>query len=227
MNRKTLILIAVLVAGCSSGTSVQNSDEAKEIICKDETVSLTEDNTIDLTIESDWAYDFSDIEELKINNEIVLTGLIQSIDGISMTVATKKFSGYPYEYGNLVVTDVLQGNCDRGEITFARGGGVISVAEYEKYAPEEMVINDDKHRKDSGDESVNKENSYLNMRFDGDIEIEEGKSYLFFGNINEEGVFVINNMQYGSREIDENGEMLKNNETGEWESLADFMERYF
>ena len=139
----------------------------------------------------------------------------------------------------------IKGSVDSDSINFYRAGGVISIAEYEKDAPAEMVANEEKHRKASGNENIDKNANFYEWKEDGDIDIEAGKTYIFFAMYNEEtGYYNILGAQYGSREIssgeandgndkismnalDKDELKLKNNDSGKYESLKEFIDKYF
>lgn len=151
------------------------------------------------------------------------------------------FNFMPKTYGRISVLENLKGNMNQDEIQFARAGGVISIADYEKYASKEMIINDDKHRLDANQGNIDKENTYHKYLLDGDIDLEAGKTYLFFGSFYESGVFSIYGAQYGAREVRQkdtnnstfralpevNSLEIKNNDTGEYERLDSIIEQYF
>ena len=168
---------------------------------------------------------------------------MDSIDGCSTTVGSGEFSPVPEEYGKISVIKSIKGEIKNKSIKYARPGGVISVAEYEKYAPEEAAKNEEENRKASGKENFDKNRSFYEMRHDGDIKIEIGKIYLFFAMFNREtGYYFIFGDQYGSRKIsgmsgddkkafikslDKDELKLRDNDTGKNESLKNFIEKYF
>ena len=132
----------------------------------------------------------------------VFIAKVESIDGCSTTVGNGRFSPIPAEYGKMRVLRNIKGSVDGDSISYYRAGGIISIAEYEKDAPAEMIANEDKHRKESGNENIDKNANFYEWKEDGDIDIEVGKTYIFFAMYNEERgtttYLVLNN---GSREI--------------------------
>lgn len=186
---------------------------------------------------AETAIDISDVAQLRDFHTNVFVGTVDSIDGCSTTIATGEFIPMPQTYGKITVLENLNGEVPEQTITFARSGGIISVADYEKNAPKELVANHEKHR----NKEIDKENTYLNYYFDNDITIEAGKTYVFFGSFEKTGVFSIDGMHYGTREVVESSTkqsafrsmpqasslQLKNNDTGQFESFADFKATYF
>lgn len=194
-----------------------------------------------VSMQAEYVIDISNIEELINAYDHVFIGTVDSIDGCSTTIGTNSFNFIPKTYGTLSVLDDLKGNMNQDKIQFARTGGIISIADYEKNAPKEMLVNDEKHRLDANQESLDKESTYHKYLLDGDIDLEAGKTYLFFGTFYESGVFSIYGAQYGAREVRQkdtnittfrslpevNSLEIKNNDTGEYETLDSIIDQYF
>ena len=151
---------------------------------------------------------------------------MESIDGCSTTAAENAFNPIPYEYGKISVLKNLKGQTNSNTINFAR----------------EMIENDDKHRKEAGQEKIDKASTYVELRYENDIILETGKTYLFFMNyVSSTNTYIVNGVQYGTREIyqpssksslfrelpNESTLQVKNNDTGEFESLDEFIDLYF
>lgn len=192
--------------------------------------------------EASYEYDISDPFELKKDTDHVFIGTIDSIDGASNTIGTGSFTLIPRTYGKLTVLQEIMGSFDSDTITYAKYGGVISLADHEKDMPEDMRKNDQLHRTASGQENIDKENTYYDFLMAEDIHLEAGKTYLFYGSFYEgTDIFLIKGQQYGTREVMEQASgissfrelpdtsrlSLKNNETGEYESLDEYLRRYF
>lgn len=99
-------------------------------------------------------------------------------------------------------------------------GGIISFAEYEKGLREEQKK---KIGLCSRLNKIEKENSYVLYRPEGDIEIEEGKTYLMYLDYNSdyEG-YSFRFMEYGLREVKYIEEIyVLNNVTNEWENITE------
>lgn len=249
---KTLVILLCSLAfvACAdkhekaSNKAVENREQATEAEGIKYFDYLDEINAQDIEIvstQAEYEIDISNIENLINAYDHAFIGTIESIDGCSTTIGMNSFNFMPKTYGKVSVLDNLKGDIHQDEIQFARAGGVISIADYEKYAPKEMIINDDKHRLDANQGNIDKENTYQNFRLENDIVLEAGKTYLFFGTFYESGVFLIDAAQYGAREIRQkdtnittfrtlpevNSLEVKNNDTGEYEMLDSIIDQYF
>lgn len=202
---------------------------------------IDKDSLEKIDISSYFKINISDVESLRDDVSNVFIGTVDSILGTSTTIGVGRF-GSPKTYGNITVLQNLKGEITESVITYARPGGIISVADYEKDAPEIFVKNMEEKRIADGTPEIDKENTYLEFKFEHDIEFEVGKTYMFFARkSNVDDVYTIDGLQYGTREIkqeksnlnsfrvlpSETSLLLKNNDTQEYESLNGFLERYF
>lgn len=116
------------------------------------------------------------------------------------------------------------------------------MANLEKDAPQELIENREKHRLEVVNENVDEENTYVNYMEKDDIQLEAGKTYLFFTTyIPKVNAYGINGAQYGAREIlnvktnktvfrtmpEIKNIQVKNNDTNEYESLNNLIQLYF
>lgn len=241
--KKKLMLLTICV--CLSGCGANITDKDKTVEKKtytNYTESIDKENIDEVTIVADHVIDISDVSKLRDFDENVFIGTVESIDGCSTIIANNTFNPMPSEYGKISVLKNLKGNTNANSIKYTRYGGVISIAEYEKYAPQEMVANNEKHRNDAGQQNIDKEATYMNFQYENDIEFEAGKTYLFFTMYESStDTYVINGVQYGTREIYqptttkrvftdlpiESSLQIKNNATNEYESLDSFISTYF
>ncbi|MFR3676192.1 MAG: hypothetical protein ACLTW1_20215 [[Clostridium] innocuum] len=248
--KKFLLIIAtsLIVTGCASlkntdQTQIPKTNEKEETIKHYNYRDKISSESIDIaTVSADQSIDISDVNQLRDFDSNVFIGTVESIDGCSTTAAENAFNPIPYEYGKISVLKNLKGQTNSNTINFARNGGVISIADYEKNAPKEMIENDDKHRKEAGQEKIDKASTYVELRYENDIILETGKTYLFFMNyVSSTNTYIVNGVQYGTREIyqpssksslfrklpNESTLQVKNNDTGEFESLDEFIDLYF
>lgn len=159
-------------------------------------------NDLDVTVKAESIIRLEDVPELRDFSSNVFIGTVLSIDGCSTTVLDGNFHPIPDEYGKILLLKNLRGEIKQDVIDFGRSGGVITIAEYEKNAPAEMIANDDKHREEAGQENIDKENTYQNFRYENDITLEAGKTYLFFANyVESTDMYAIIGFEYGSRAI--------------------------
>lgn len=242
-----VILLLLFMGACSNEDSTTSNVNKKE-----ETVDAFKytnyldgvnlSNNEQIGLSADYAIDVTNVPTLRDNMSNVFIGTVDSIDGCSPTAENGTFNPMPYTYGKITVLDNLVGETNAPTIKFVRGGGTISIADYEKDAPAEMINRDNIHRKEAGQENIDKENTYLTFFFNDDITIEAGKTYLFFTiYVSETDSYLISSAQYGTREIyqpaskatvfrsmpDESTLTLKNNETGTYEDLDAFLDTYF
>ena len=241
------IILMISVTACQNNKNkpVTPDTGKTDISYHDYRVSIetSEKNLMTVSSVSERIIRIESVPELRDFVSNVFIATIDNIDGCSTTVPEGHYTFMPYEYGQLTVLANIKGDTEGNTIKFGRAGGVISISDYEKGAPPELIQNDDKHRREAGMENIDKEkNFYKFFTEEGDIELEAGKTYLFFALRNPEtGFYIINGAQYGSREIyqpesgstvfrsmpAESSLRLKNNETGEYESLETFIKEYF
>ena len=236
LNTIIMVFIAVMLTACSNQT-VKNVKEETLFQYTSYLENMNLEHIQNAETFAETAIDISDVAKLRDFHTNVFVGTIASIDGCSTTVATGEFVSMPQTYGKISVLENLKGNMPSDTITFARGGGIISVADYEKNAPDELIANHEKHR----NQEIDKEHTYYHFFYNDDITIEAGKTYVFFGSFEQTGVFQIDGMKYGSREVvepstnqsafrtmpQESVLQLKNNATGEYESFEAFKNLYF
>lgn len=246
-----MLCILIVLSGCGKSEKKTDESKNKSITTSESYIDKLKIDKKNLTytkVIPEYTFDVSNVTELSKHATHVFIGRVDSIDGCSTTVGSGEFSPVPEEYGKISVIKSIKGEIKNESIKYARPGGVISVAEYEKYAPEEAVKeeavkNEEENRKASGKENFDKNRSFYEMRHDGDIKIEIGKIYLFFAMYNKEtGYYFIFGDQYGSRKIsgmsgddkkafikylDKDELKLRDNDTGKNESLKNFIEKYF
>lgn len=241
-----ILCLLIVLSGCGKkDAKVTDNQENNSSVSYRDKLSIGEKNLKHVKIDADNAIDISDVPALRDFVTHIFIAKVESIDGCSTTVGNGRFSPIPAEYGKMRVLRSIKGSIDSDSINFYRAGGVISIAEYEKDAPAEMVANEEKHRKASGNENIDKNANFYEWKEEGDIDIEAGKTYIFFAMYNEEtGYYNILGAQYGSREIssgeandkddkismnalDKDELKLKNNDSGKYESLKEFIDKYF
>lgn len=243
-----LLCLIVLVSGCGKEkTGSANAGDSQAAPAHEigpnyrDSLSLNDENLFSVINDSDRIIDISDVNQLRDAVTNVFIARVDSIDGCSTTVSSGRFCPVPDEYGKLTVLQSLKGEISNSTVNFAKPGGIMSIAEYEKYAPAELIENHDKHRREAGLENIDKSSTYQRFFEEGDIELEVGKTYLFFANhIPETGYYLIDGVQYGAREViySEGSEFvnsilesdelqLMNSDTEEAESLRSFVDTYF
>lgn len=185
----------------------------------------------------DLASDYSDSRILTDSFKYIALIRIDSIDGVDNydTVINQYVS--PYTYGKATVLKVLKGEVNQEQIGFRRLGGKMPFDEWIKgdEAPEKIM----KIREESGLKNVPTKDIIVDSGVSGDIDIEEGKTYLAFleydKSLNKENEYWIGGLQYGLRETQQSDVSayttqnttdlkVKNNITGEWENISDVVD---
>ena len=142
--------------------------------------------------------------------------------------------------GTMLVNNVLKGeNSVNGQvISYSKPGGMMKMSEWEKTQPEAANLKR-QYLREKNNVDVDLDKTYVNLAISGDIEIEAGKSYLVYLKKNLDKYEIIG-LGNGLRELnvtqaiskvslqsfDINTLKIKNNETGEFESLKDYMDMY-
>ena len=168
---------------------------------------------------------------LKDADEIVIASVI-SIDS-----ATAREGLFGMTRGKIVINNSLKGNFKTGDIVeYAKNGGIYTMAEWEATQPEAANAKRAYLRQEGLDLDLN--NTYIEIGFESDSEIEEGKTYLMYLKKYEESYEIIG-LDIGLREVDmpkvDNVTpnsldveklQIKNNKTGEFEPLESYINTY-
>ncbi len=167
---------------------------------------------------------------LKISDNIVLAS-IMSVDYADAKLNTVTGS----TYGKMVINNVLKGNIKEGEIVeYVKDGAILTLEEWESNLPYEAKQKHEEMRNKSG---VDASKIYYNFRFENDPEVDEGKTYLCYLKYNDSiRKYEIIGLGNGFREINISKSKkvsskrmatkqlkIKNNETGEYESLNEYI----
>jgi len=176
------------------------------------------DRILSLTSEADLLYDISDPAVCYAQSSDIVIGTVKEITGTS-AVNESGEAVYPYTCGMVEVMQVLKGESitDGSVISVSRMGAVISYEEYYASLSEEQ-------RQKLESELTDGVPAYVDMHFEGDIPLEEGKTYLMYLNgILPENAYECVMLQGGLREVKTEGNetLVLNNFTGEWELLSE------
>ena len=104
--------------------------------------------------------------------------------------------------GELEILDVLKGDIKDKKVKFSRAGGKMLYSEYLKgnKASREKLKDNPEMDKYSKEE---KNKIYIEEYKDGDIKLEEGKTYLIYMNFDkEENSYLVDLFEYGARELE-------------------------
>ena len=168
----------------------------------------------------DFNLDVTDLDYLEENSSDIIIGKVKSIDGTTNYNEKNKLYTFVSTYGTIQVEGIIKSNSKfslNDTVLFARMGGEITVAEYEKSLEPRQIV---RQKIDQLTEEE-KKNLYVRMYIENDIEIEAGKTYLMYLSYDESTEkYVIIGFENGLREYNKNNNTVKNNSTGEFESLT-------
>ena len=163
--------------------------------------------------------DITDINVLKEMAEDIVIAKVSKIDGGTNYNEYFKMYSSVNTIGEIEIEKSIKGELKEGQIVpFIRLGGIVETSEYVKGLNEKRKrLLEEAEQK--GEETM-LDYKYVKEIKSGDIEIEEGKTYLMFicyDPYNER--YEIFGDQYGLREYDENTNSVLNNDTNEYEKI--------
>ena len=201
----------------SSNSNVRNDLKVKNF---DAYNGINSSNIQTVGSEADVNWNINDPSYFYKNSRIVAKIKIESIDGARNINLKTKEPIRARTLGSFTVLDIYKGDIKKGEkLLYSRLGAIMKFEEYikgtERQAAEKIM---NLRRK----ERIQKE--YIKDVFIGDIDVEVGKTYLAYLDVdNTDNVvrYSILWMQYGLREIKtENGQdLILNNETKKLEKM--------
>lgn len=142
--------------------------------------------------------------------------------------------------GKMLIDTVLKGNLQQGQvIEYTKPGGVMKMSDWEESQPDAANLKRE-YLRSKNNVDIDLDNTYINVLISGDIEIESGKSYLVYLKENTDGQYEVIGLGNGLRELniqqnksrvavqnlDISSLKIKNNETGEFESLQEYIDTY-
>lgn len=170
-----------------------------------------------------------------ISTDIALITILSIDGGDNFGEQTNEYC-YPYTYGKFKVEKVYKGNIEEEkEYEYIRAGGII---DYDSYC--NSLSEDEKDKNNILINGVKP--AYIEMKSEGDIDIEPGKTYLVYLSNPESGIglfakkdaYMINSFEGGLREVldyskikDKDLSEIKvlNNFTGEYENINDILKK--
>lgn len=193
--------------------NVQEDNMEKSYINKDDIFNVEYSMLLSSTV------DITDINVLKEMAEDIVIAKVSKIDGGINYSETFKMYSSVNTIGEIEIEKSIKGGLKEGQIVpFIRLGGIIETSEYVKGLNEKRKrLLEEAEQK--GEETM-LDYKYVKEIKSGDIEIEEGKTYLMFicyDPYNER--YEIFGDQYGLREYDENTSSVLNNDTNEYEKI--------
>lgn len=235
-----IALVSIGIIMNKSGDLIENKDTQIKIAQNDSDVHydaytyITEEmkeNSDESTMYAELASEYTPSSMLNVSDTVALVTVV-SLDGASMDYST-----FGMTYGKILVNDVIVGDINTNEIIeYLKPGGYVTVADYDAHDIPASVAKRDYLRQQAGIE-IDKENTYINLKVEDDIEIEAGKTYLAYLHYREnDGKYEIVGLRNGLREVNVSQVssitiqeysidelQIKNNVTGEWESLDEYV----
>ena len=196
MNKKkvliTLIFVsALIIASLLLLATYKLNPKSNEGIMLGKEISNSETQTqISTFVTSDIKKSAENIEvSAEFNKETTLNDLVDSTDNIAIIrVISLDSSNAQFDhvvgntYGKLMVNTVIKGNLkEKQVIEYAALGGYLTIAEWEQYQPTAANEKRDFLRQQSGTVS-NKNEAYIHLQFENNVDIEEGKTYIAYLN---------------------------------------------
>ena len=193
-NNKETTKVEIAKTEVSTNDELLNDPNVK--YSKEETGNTIK-NKMDLDIREDISK--KDIRR-KLSDNIVIAK-VSKINGA--TNVSKKGEGTIIATnGELEILDVLKGDIKDKKVKFSRAGGKMLYSEYLKgnKASREKLKDNPEMDKYSKEE---KNKMYIEEYKDGDIKLEEGKTYLIYMNFDkEENSYLVDLFEYGARELE-------------------------
>ena len=187
-----------------------------------------QDCSVDLCLEEGYTP-----ENLKEQADDIVIGSVISLDEGDPEVGL-----FGVTTGKLLINETLRGDLQKGQvIEYMKNGGVMNMAEWEDTQPVNANLKRAYLRNQAGVD-IDLENTYINILISDDIEIEEGYTYLIYLKENNGKYEIIGldiglrkiNVNYASKLRAQNYDMstlqVMNNETGEFESLQEYINTY-
>lgn len=239
MKRKTMLIFLFVALGLSAfvvlGVSNLNDNkidttkeyEVTSYITQD-VIDNMQDCSVDLCLEEGYTP-----ENLKEQADDIVIGSVISLDEGDPEVGL-----FGVTTGKLLINETLRGDLQKGQvIEYMKNGGVMNMAEWEDTQPINANLKRAYLRNQAGVD-IDLENTYINILISDDIEIEEGYTYLIYLKENNGKYEIIGldiglrkiNVNYASKLRAQNYDMstlqVMNNETGEFESLQEYINTY-
>ena len=201
----------------NSYLTIKHNEDIQDVNENDPNDSNT--YTMEYTMNLSSTVDYSDINQMKEIAEDIVIAKVTKIEGGTNYNQGLKMYGSNNTIGEIEILQSLKGDLNANDVvSFIRCGGTVETTEYVK------SLNDKrkyliKQAEKNGKETM-LDYKYVKEIEIGDIEIEEGKTYLMFicyDPYNER--YEIFGQQYGLREYDSNTKRVLNNDTNEYESI--------
>ena len=236
----TGLCVALGIGGFIINTDWQSQPESPkpdteytQIDHKDDTKTTAKENVYTIPSSASLAVDISNPDVLSDMGDGIVLATIDSIDGGNNYSEISGGYVFPYTYGRITILESYKGNFPIGEsVEFYRLGGTISVDQYRAGLSEGEL----EKLSSLGDDNILDKSEWVKRTISGDVEIEEGKTYLMYINpenayYGKPNTYAIVGQQGGLREVQNanntrSASDLKvlNNFTNSWEALSSIIE---
>ena len=182
-----ILLFCTVLTGCSNSSSSSQDQLGLHLSSdpSDKTVIST------VTRRMNWVVDYSDMEVLVRDSDLIVIASVQSIDSV---VAE---NGFYNTHATIRISDTLKGQSSDSEISIAATGGYVSYEEYVKnLQPEEM----EKQGLDWTEEE--KQNGVIKAQTDQQNLLQEGEQYILCLRESEELGYVTVGSYHGIMRMD-------------------------
>lgn len=214
-------------SGISSGKAASSSESGKETMTSSASSETEDENSIVLAkVEAEYAIDVSEPKVLRDNVSHVFVARVKSIDGCSNTAMDGTWYETPQTYGTLEILETYKGELHSDAPVFAVHGGKVTIAEFEKDAPEDVIRYWESKRVYAGQTNIDKDTWY----FDSSCLLEGfgvGGIYLFFADYNENtDRYVLGYYEYSTRRIKDydSTPYVQDPDTGEFTPLSEVVD---
>lgn len=229
-----LLITGLYLSGCTSSQNPQKAADtyAVSTYITDEILKNSEHTNMSVLLENEYTPQYMK----DIASDVAIITIVD-LDHADMHFTYMIAS----TYGTFVVNNVIYGTLKEGtSMPYIRPGGIISVAEYEKTDFPEAIEKREYLREQQG-VKIDKDNTYYDMKMENDISVEAGKTYLAYLHYQEKwDAYEIIGLGNGLREVNVqrqnrtvqpqtykiNDLKIKNNNTGEFESLDSYINQY-
>ncbi len=233
-NKAVIISSVVAVAIVAGAVGVlalhtKNNNQDQNVTLDSANASYeNKQNTFAISSMIESNFDASDSQAMFERSDYVAIVHVDSIDGVDNYAEVINQPARVFTYGKFTVIDTFKGSLNEGETkNFYRVGGTMP---FDKYCQHISEVECSKL------EALNTDRNDVSYAVAGDIDIEQGKTYLAYLKKDEalravEG-YTFQENQGGLREIQTAGGYsansnikVLNNFTGEWENLSDIVKQ--
>ena len=230
------------IGGFAINANWQNHPETPkldaEYVQKDtqeHTKTIAKENVYSMPASASLAVDISNPDVLSSMCDGVVLATVDSIDGSNNYSEVSGEYVFPYTYGRITILESYKGDFPIGEsVEFYRLGGTISIDQYHAGLSEGEL----EKLSSLGENSMLNKSQWVQRTISGDIEVEEGKTYLMYINpesayYGKPNTYAIVGLQGGLREVQNvntnkarSASDLKvlNNFTNQWEDITSIIE---